>query len=75
MQQMTQDELKRRQEYLNEQREKLLKMKQAEREKQLATAVKANPRRPQSARTAKAALANQGMIAGTRFMSYFRTGV
>jgi len=60
MQKMTPDELKRRQEYLNEQREKLLKMKQQEREKQLSGAVKANPGRPQSARAARTALANNG---------------
>lgn len=60
MQNMSQDELKRRQEYLKEQRDKLLKMKQQEREKQLSGAVKANPGRPQSARAARSALANKG---------------
>ena len=64
MEKLDQTELKRRQEFLKQQREKLLKMKQEEREKQLQTAVKANPRRPQSARAARAALANQGMGSG-----------
>ena len=62
MEKMSPDELKRRQEYLKEQREKLLKMKQQDREKQLTTALKSNPARPQSARAARAALANEGML-------------
>ena len=66
MEKMSPDELKRRQEYLKEQREKLLKMKQQDREKQLTTALKSNPARPQSARAARAALANEG-INGTSF--------
>lgn len=61
MEKMSPDELKRRQEYLKEQREKLLKMKQQDREKQLSSAVKSNPARPQSARAARAAMANQGI--------------
>ena len=60
MEKMSPDELKRRQDYLKEQREKLLKMKQQDREKQLSSALKSNPARPQSARTARAAMANQG---------------
>ena len=50
------DELKKRQEFLKQQRDKLLEMKKKEREKQLLQAEKTQPKRPSSARVAKAAM-------------------
>jgi hypothetical protein len=57
---MTPEELKQRQEYLREQRDKLLAMKKQAREKQLGTAASQQPTRPQSARTARSAMAAGG---------------
>ena len=56
MAKMTPEELAARQEYLREQRDKLLAMKKDVRSKQLETAEKSNPGRPQSARAARKAL-------------------
>ena len=53
---MSADELKKRQEYLRQQRDKLVEMKRKEREKQLLTAEKSNPQRPMSARVARQAM-------------------
>ena len=47
------EELKKRQEYLRQQRDKLVEMKRKEREKQLLTAEQSNPQRPMSARAAR----------------------
>ena len=52
---MSQDELKKRQEYLKEQRDKLLALKKQQREKQLNTAEKTT-KRPSSARAARIAM-------------------
>ncbi|KAJ8309028.1 hypothetical protein KUTeg_013902 [Tegillarca granosa] len=54
------EELQKRQQYLKEQRDKLLEMKKKEREKQLLTAEKSQPQRPMSARAAKSALSKSG---------------
>lgn len=55
---MSPEDLKRRQEFLKEQRDKLLAMKKKEREQALEHAEKTTARtRPQSARIAKASLA------------------
>lgn len=56
MSNMNPDELKKRQEYLKQQRDKLLEMKKKEREKQLLAAEKSQPKRPMSARMAKSAM-------------------
>lgn len=53
---LTPSELKKRQEYLSEQRDKLLAMKKKEREKQLLKAERMQPQRPMSARAARSAL-------------------
>ncbi|XP_067942122.1 cilia- and flagella-associated protein 36-like [Watersipora subatra] len=53
---MSPDELKKRQEYLKEQREKLTAMKQKEREKQLDSYEKSTSARPKSARVARSVL-------------------
>lgn len=50
---MSADEIKKRQEYLRQQRDKLLAMKKKEREKQLLTAEQSNPGRPISAQVAR----------------------
>ncbi|CAG2257497.1 cilia- and flagella-associated protein 36-like [Mytilus galloprovincialis] len=50
------DELKQRQEYLKQQRDKLVAMKKKEREKQLLAAEQTQPQRPVSARNARSAL-------------------
>ncbi|XP_021345422.1 cilia- and flagella-associated protein 36-like [Mizuhopecten yessoensis] len=52
-------QLKQRQEYLKQQRDKLLSMKKAEREKQLLSAEQSQQARPTSARVARAALKSQ----------------
>ena len=59
MAKMTPEELTRRQEFLRQQRDRLLQMKKEERKKQLGKAEKENPKRPQSARAARSALAQQ----------------
>lgn len=56
MSNMNPDELKKRQEYLKQQRDKLLEMKKKEREKQLLAAEKSQPKRPMSAGMAKSAM-------------------
>lgn len=56
---MSADEIKKRQEYLRAQRDKLISMKKKEREKQLLSAEQSNPERPQSARAARQMLANE----------------
>lgn len=53
------DELKKRQEFLRTQRDKLLAMKKQAREKQLGVASEAQPTRPQSARVARDAMSSQ----------------
>lgn len=54
-------ELKKRTEFLREQRDKLLAMKRAEREKQLEEAEKTSSRaRPKSARAARTAMSSSG---------------
>ncbi|WAR23670.1 CFA36-like protein [Mya arenaria] len=53
---MSADEIKKRQEYLRQQRDKLIAMKKAEREKQLLTAEQSNPERPASARASRQTL-------------------
>ena len=50
---MSAEEIKKRQEYLRQQRDKLVEMKRKEREKQLLTAEQSNPQRPMSARAAR----------------------
>lgn len=56
-------ELKRRTEFLKEQRDKLLAMKRAEREKQLEEAEKTTSRaRPKSARAARSAMSGQSAV-------------
>lgn len=47
------EEIKKRQEYLRAQRDKLIEMKKKEREKQLLSAEQSNPGRPISARAAR----------------------
>jgi hypothetical protein len=55
------DELKNRQNFLREQRDKLLAMKKEAREKQLGVEASKKPQRPQSARAARAAMSgNEG---------------
>lgn len=61
MSKLSPDELQKRQEYLKQQRDKLLAMKKQQREKQLVTAEKANPKRPQSARAARKAMETSGV--------------
>ncbi|XP_062584327.1 cilia- and flagella-associated protein 36-like [Saccostrea cucullata] len=56
MSNMNSEELKKRQEFLKQQRDKLLEMKKKEREKQLLAAEKSQPKRPVSARMAKSAM-------------------
>jgi len=51
------EDLKRREKYLKEQRNRLLSMKSKEREKQLDTFTACQPQRPTSARTARTAVA------------------
>lgn len=53
---LTEEEYKKRAEYLKQQRDKLMEMKRKEREKQLLSAEKSQPQRPASARAARAAL-------------------
>ncbi|KAH3851409.1 hypothetical protein DPMN_093890 [Dreissena polymorpha] len=53
---MSADEIKKRQEYLRQQRDKLVAMKKKEREKQLLTAEQSDPGRPASARAARQTL-------------------
>ncbi|KAL4238980.1 Cilia- and flagella-associated protein 36 [Mactra antiquata] len=55
---MSADEIKKRQEYLRAQRDKLIAMKKKEREKQLLSAEQSNPERPQSSRAARQMLDN-----------------
>lgn len=50
------EDLKRREEYLKQQRDKLLQLKDKEREKQLDTYAKTQPKRPVSARVARQAV-------------------
>lgn len=57
---MSEEEYKKRAEYLKQQRDKLMEMKRKEREKQLITAEKSQPQRPASARAARAALQQGG---------------
>ena len=58
------DELQKRTEYLKAQRDKLLAMKKAEREKQLAEVEQQQLRsRPKSARAARSAMGNKNMAA------------
>lgn len=52
--------MKKRQDFLKQQRDKLIAMKAKEREKMLVKAEKANPGRPSSARAAKNALKDDG---------------
>lgn len=56
MSKLSADELQRRQEFLKQQRDKLIAMKKNEREKHLLSAEKAAPSRPKSARAARSAL-------------------
>ncbi|XP_061173239.1 cilia- and flagella-associated protein 36-like [Saccostrea echinata] len=56
MSNMNPEELKKRQDFLKQQRDKLLEMKKKEREKQLLAAEKSQPKRPVSARMAKSAM-------------------
>ena len=53
---MQAEDLKRREQYLKEQRDRLLRMKNKEREKQLDTYTASQPTRPTSARTARKAV-------------------
>ncbi|KAK2150854.1 hypothetical protein LSH36_385g01038 [Paralvinella palmiformis] len=53
------DELKKRQEFLREQRDKLLTMKKQAREKQLGETTSQRPQRPQSAHAARSAMAGK----------------
>ena len=53
LQGLSPEELQKRQEYLRQQRDKLVEMKRKEREKQLLTAEQSNPQRPMSARAAR----------------------
>ncbi|CAG5130675.1 unnamed protein product [Candidula unifasciata] len=57
---LTEEEYKKRAEYLKQQRDKLMEMKRKEREKQLLSAEKSQPQRPASARAARAALQQGG---------------
>lgn len=50
---MSAEELKKRQEYLRQQRDKLISMKKKEREKELLSAEQSNPGRPASAQMAR----------------------
>ena len=55
------EELKQRQDFLKQQRDRLIEMKQKEREKQLLSAEKQNPKqRPSSARAARSVLKQGG---------------
>lgn len=54
--QLSPEELKKRQTFLSQQRDKLLAMKKEAREKQLGAATKSQPQRPQSARAARSAM-------------------
>lgn len=56
---LSKEELQKRQDFLRDQRDKLLAMKKEAREKQLGTAEKEGPARPQSARAARAAMKDQ----------------
>lgn len=53
---MSPGELKQRQDFLRQQRDKLLAMKKEAREKQLKDAERSAPKRPMSARAARSAL-------------------
>ncbi|XP_057315377.1 cilia- and flagella-associated protein 36-like [Hydractinia symbiolongicarpus] len=59
MAQATEEDLKKRAEYLKQQRDKLLAMKKQEREKQLSEYTKSQPKRPSSARVAKQAVTGE----------------
>lgn len=52
MSKLNPEDLKKRQEFLRQQRDKLIEMKKNERKKQLMKAEKEQPQRPKSARTA-----------------------
>lgn len=56
---MTEEEYKKRAQFLKEQRDKLMEMKQREREKQLLSAASIQPSRPASARAAQAAIKSE----------------
>lgn len=56
MSKLSPDELKQRQQYLKQQRDKLVAMKKKEREKQLLAAEQTQPQRPVSARNARSVL-------------------
>ncbi|ESO85595.1 hypothetical protein LOTGIDRAFT_155082 [Lottia gigantea] len=56
MQNLSEEEMKKRFEFLKEQRDKLVEMKRKERSKTLQTAEKSYPKRPSSARVAKEAM-------------------
>ena len=64
--QLSPDELRKRQEFLQQQRDKLLAMKKETREKQLGAAAKSQPQRPQSARAARSAMKNGPETAGNK---------
>ncbi|CAH1791848.1 unnamed protein product [Owenia fusiformis] len=55
---LSKEELVRRQEFLKQQRDKLLEMKKTEREKQLKSLEKTTPQRPRSARVARSAISS-----------------
>lgn len=59
MSKLSPDELKKRQEFLREQRDKLLTMKKQAREKQLGETTSQRPQRPQSAHAARSAMAGK----------------
>ncbi|KAK6180985.1 hypothetical protein SNE40_008938 [Patella caerulea] len=59
---LNQEEMQKRVNFLKQQRDKLMEMKRKEREKSLLTAEKANPKRPMSARAARAAMSQAGPV-------------
>ena len=61
--QMDPEELKKRQAFLKEQRDKLLVMKKEAREKHLGVEVQSQPKRPASARAARSAMKGGDMPA------------
>lgn len=61
---MSEEEYKRRAEFLRQQRDKLMEMKRKEREKQLLSAERSQPQRPASARAARAAMKQTGNADG-----------
>lgn len=60
---MSEDEYKKRVNFLKQQRDKLMEMKRREREKRLLSAASSQPARPASARAARSALSQPDAVA------------